>query len=131
LLKLLKIVFCGASFLWTSVSIANAAELAGSEWGFEKPVEQFIRFSDKGQVSGHAGCNRFFGSVTIEKNNNRIKIGPLASTKKACEPSVMKSESGFLKKLEETHTYKRNLRTLDLLDESGELLLSLSWRDFD
>jgi len=43
----------------------------------------------------------------------------------------MKAESSFLKKLETTQTYKRNARSLDLFDESGALLLSLAWRDFD
>lgn len=129
--KLLKIVLCSASFLWASCAIANSADLAGSEWGFDKPVEQFMKFSGKGQVSGHAGCNRFFGSFSIEKHKSRINIGPLASTKKACGQSVMKAESSFLKKLETTQTYKRNARSLDLFDESGALLLSLAWRDFD
>lgn len=129
--KLLKTILCSASFLWISGAIANPSDLAGSEWGFYKPVEQFIKFSGKGQVSGHAGCNRFFGSFSIEKHKSRINIGPLASTKKACEQSVMKAESSFLKKLETAHTYKRNARSLDLFDESGALSLSLAWRDFD
>lgn len=124
-------MFHSLPFLLGSMLSANAADLAGSEWGIEKPVEQFIKFSGDKQVSGHAGCNRFFGSYTLDKSKGTITIGPLASTKKACEKSVMDAEWEFLKKLENSKTFKRKSRNLELLDKDSKRLLSLAWRDFD
>lgn len=127
----LKIIFCSLLLLWASTFAANASELAGSEWGIEKPVEQFIKFSEGGQVSGYTGCNRFFGSYTIEKSKGKITLGPLASTKKACEQSVMEAEHSFMNKLESAKTFKRTRLHLNLFDEDGGRLLSMVWRDFD
>lgn len=119
------------SLLWALTLNANAAALAGSEWGIEKPVEQFIKFSGKGQVSGYAGCNRFFGSYLIDKSKGKITIGPLASTKKACEQSVMDAEHVFINQLESAKTFKRTRLHLNLFDEDGGRLLHMVWRDFD
>ena len=122
---------CSLSLLCVSTFAANAGELAGSEWGIEKPVEQFIKFSGDGQVSGYAGCNRFFGSYKIEKPKGKITIGPLASTKKACEQSVMDAERVFMKKLESAKTFKRSRLHLNLFDEDDGRLIRMVWRDFD
>lgn len=129
--NLLKITFCSLPLLWASTFAANAVVLAGSEWGIEKPVEQFIKFSGDGQVSGYAGCNRFFGSYKIDKSKSTITIGPLASTKKACEQPVMDAESAFMNKLENAKTFKRTRLHLNLFDEDDEQLLRMIWRDFD
>lgn len=131
MLKLLKIIFHSLPFLLGSMLSANATDLAGSEWGIEKPIEQFIKFSVDNRVSGHAGCNRFFGSYSLDKSKGTITIDPLASTKKACEQSLMRAEWDFLKKLEKSKKFKRKSRNLELLDKDSKRLLSLAWRDFD
>lgn len=131
MLKFLKITFCSLPLLWASTFCANAVELTGSEWGIDKPVEQFIKFSGDEQVFGHAGCNRFFGSYTTDKSKGTITIGPLASTKKACEQSVMDAERLFMNKLESAKKFKRTRLHLSLFDKNGEHLLRMIWRDFD
>lgn len=119
------------SLIWLSTVATNAAELAGSEWGVSKPLEQFVQFSGNRKVSGHAGCNRFFGSFVLEKSNGSITIGPLASTKKACPKPILNAERKFLNKLETAKFYKRSQKYLELFDKNSESLLRLNWHDFD
>ncbi len=114
---------------------SNAAGLAGNEWGIDKPVEQFIKFSYNGKLSGFSGCNNFFGLYTPKEASNEsegtIKIGPLAATRKGCIPSVMKAEFEFLKQLENVRSYKRSSHHLELFNDKGKRLLHRRWRDFD
>ena len=53
---------------------------------------------ENGTVSGQAGCNTFRASYTEE--GNRIKIGPIATTRMNCADDVMAQERDFLKALE-------------------------------
>jgi heat shock protein HslJ len=54
-------------------------------------------FAD-GTVSGNAGCNNFHGPYNAERNH--IKIGPLATTFRMCDESLMTQEKQFLAALE-------------------------------
>jgi heat shock protein HslJ len=51
------------------------------------------------RAAGSGGCNRYFGPVEIE--GERIAFGPLAATKRACEPAVMDAEQRFFAALGE------------------------------
>ncbi len=114
---------------------AQASGLAGSEWGTEKPLEQFIKFGDDGKLNGFGGCNNMFGSYHEKKSATHttglLKIGPLASTKKACSQDVMKAEFDFITKLERVTSYQRSSHHLELKDKSSKVILRLRWRDFD
>ena len=58
-----------------------AATLAGSEWrpievegvAIEGTPEIFLQFRGEGKVTGHGGCNRVFGSFTLD--GDRIEFG--------------------------------------------------------
>jgi heat shock protein HslJ len=50
------------------------------------------------QVSGSAGCNQYNGSYTLD--GDTVTIGPLATTRMACEPDVMDQETAFLTALQ-------------------------------
>lgn len=134
-LKSLLILQVSVFFVVSLTMTANSAELAGSEWGTDETVEQFIQFSENGKLSGFAGCNSLFGSYSTkgaEMGSDRsLKLGPLATTRKACSSPVMNAEFEFLKNLESVATYKRSSRHLELFDEEEKLLLKLKWRDFD
>lgn len=66
-------------------------------------TDQTIEFSG-GRLSGSGGCNRFNGSY--QTTGNQLKVGPLASTFKACEEGVMRQESTFLKALQAAERYE-------------------------
>ena len=53
-----------------------------------------VEFGTEGNIAGDASCNRFGGTCTIE--GKTIKVGPLRSTRRACEPEVMQQEHKFL-----------------------------------
>ena len=60
-------------------------------------------FSADGKVSGSSGCNTYSGSYQVD--GNKIKIGPLATTRKMCEPAVMEQETQYLKALQSSATW--------------------------
>lgn len=53
---------------------------------------------EKGAVSGSAGCNTFRATYSV--HDNRITIGPPATTRMACAKAVMAQERAFLTALE-------------------------------
>lgn len=79
------------------------------------------RFSD-GRIDGSTGCNRFFGTYTGGENN-RLGIGPAATTRKHCaEPAgIMQQEQEYLDALARVHTYTLKPGILELRDENGSL----------
>ena len=104
--------------------------LAGTEWGPEaagKP-EQSIQFKES-DVAGQGGCNRFGGRYTF--NGDALKIGPLASTRMACEPKVMDAEQAWFRMLERASAAEATPTKLVLKDENGTILATLRRRDGD
>lgn len=63
------------------------------------------------RISGSGGCNRFTGSYQAESST--LSIGALASTRMACEESVMNQETNYLTALQGAQRYEIN--------EQGEL----------
>lgn len=63
----------------------------------------FVLKADDKSVKGFAGCNNFMGSYEV--NENKIKFGLLAGTRKFCE-STMDIENSFMKVFSEVNRYK-------------------------
>ena len=51
-------------------------------------------FASDGRVSGSTGCNNFSGEYVVD--GDKIDIGPLATTRRACVPALGDQESRFL-----------------------------------
>ncbi|PSB21995.1 META domain-containing protein [Phormidesmis priestleyi ULC007] len=64
-------------------------------------------------LTGSGGCNRFMGSYQIK--GNHLSIGTLASTRKACEESILNQEFRYLKALEGAQRYE--------VDSQGQLTI--------
>ena len=130
----------GFFLLWilsTATGPAMAERLAGSEW---RPVELngatqpddtrlSVQFGTNGRTHGFSGCNRFMGHYST--NGRRIKIGPLASTRMACEETAMQTETRFLKMLEATTEFEREQVRLVLRDENRAILARFAQTDWD
>lgn len=58
------------------------------------------------RLSGSGGCNRFMGGYQTE--SDRLSIAPLASTRMACEESVMNQETKYLTALQGAQRYEVN-----------------------
>lgn len=81
----------------------------------------YIRFdSEKKQVAGFGGCNRFFGGYQL--TGASLTIGPLGSTRRACPAPYSGFETGFLKAIEATDEWKIESGHLALMKEGKTLV---------
>ena len=103
--------------------------LAGSEWGLDGQNALFVQFGSNREMNGNGGCNNFGGSY--ELNGERLIIGPIMSTKKACFGDVMKQESAFFQALQKAHHIQATHLKLIIFDAENNELLSLKRRDWD
>ncbi len=80
----------------------QTATLPGSAWQVKTFAGQTpladhaitFEFDNEGNIGGDGSCNRFGGSCKIE--GDKIEVGPLRSTRRACEPGIMQQEQKFL-----------------------------------
>jgi heat shock protein HslJ len=102
--------------------------LPGSAWEVTAYAEQTpladhpitFEFDAEGNISGNASCNRFGGACTIE--GNTIKVGPLRSTRRACEPEIMQQEQRFLALLSTVTAWEMGAEgELVMRGEDGEI----------
>ena len=76
------------------------------------------------QVSGSAGCNTYSGPYTLD--GTTLKIGPLASTMKACaDQAVNDQEQQFLAALQASTTFSQSGNILTLKAAGGENQVTL------
>lgn len=80
-------------------------------------------FGTDGQLSGHAGCNRYSGAYAADASTGRIKAGPFMTTRMHCaEPAGrMEQEAQFLQALERGETYRRGDDSLEIRSGDGAL----------
>lgn len=76
-------------------------------------------FADDGTLTGDAGCNSYTG--TYEVLGDTITIGPLATTRMACEPELNEQEANYLAALENATTFTLDRDRLELRNDEGSL----------
>jgi heat shock protein HslJ len=96
---------------WQVTTFAGQAPLADHAITFE--------FDTEGNIAGDASCNRFGGTCTIE--GSTMKIGPLRSTRRACETEIMQQEHKFLALLGAATTWAMDGDELVLTAPEGEI----------
>jgi heat shock protein HslJ len=74
-------------------------------------------------VGGFAGCNSYSG--TYGTNGNVVRIGRLATTRRACEPDVMEQETAFLEALQGAALIETRADRVNLTDLSGSIVVGL------
>jgi len=115
----------------------NDASLAGSEWRplelagrpVSSPAEMFVTFGGNDELRGNGGCNGFFG--TYESGGGTLAIGPLGSTRMACDVNVMADETAFLDVLAQATAYRRERNALVLIEADGQTIARLIQTDAD
>jgi len=76
-----------------------------------------LSFKD-GLVSGSAGCNNFHGKYATE--GSKLQLGPLATTRRACDEPLMTQEREFLAALASAVTWSIDGNVLDMHRADGE-----------
>jgi heat shock protein HslJ len=76
-----------------------------------------MSFKD-GKVAGSAGCNNFNGTYATE--GSKLRLGPLATTRRACEEPLMTQEQQFLAALASAVTWSIDGNVLDMHRADGE-----------
>ena len=97
--------------VWKVITFAGQTPLADHPITFE--------FDNEGNIAGDGSCNRFGGACQIE--GDKIEVGPLRSTRRACEPEVMQQEHKFLALLAAATTWSLDGDNLVLTTPDGEI----------
>ena len=132
--------FCGVAILLGLLLVGTAVSGCGSCEGNDGAVEdltwvlQYYRDTEgetkavpadvranavfaADEVSGSSGCNSYQGPARI--SGSSMEIGPLATTKKTCLPSVMEIEQAYLANLESAATF-----SVPVEDEASSLVVA-------
>jgi putative lipoprotein len=108
------------------------AGLSGITWRFYDTGKDTLadasktemRIDTDGKVSGSTGCNRFTGTAAIVGTS--LTFAPLATTRMACDPALMKQESAILAALQSVKSFALvGSDRLNLLDAGGQPVVRL------
>lgn len=84
-----------------------------------------VNFLADGTLSGDTGCNRFGGSYSVDGDDLSVTTGPM--TRRACADEVAATqEAALLAALPEVTSARLSESTLELLADSGTVLLTLA-----
>ena len=83
---------------WRAVDV-NGIPVVG-----ERPLT--LRLARDKSVSGSGGCNNFTSTYRMRRDS-RIELGPIASTKMACQGPVGEQEARYFSILDAAETYSR------------------------
>jgi heat shock protein HslJ len=108
-----------------SSTVHAAAGLFGGKWLVEsvRGVRTFDKFrtelsiSKDGKLGTTVGCNRMVGKAKID--GDRLTVGRLASTRKACPPPLMELEGRYAAALGATRSFRIEGRLLKFVDGAG------------
>jgi heat shock protein HslJ len=97
--------------IWKVTTLDGTAPLADHPITFAIDAE--------GQINGNASCNRFGGAGQF--GDSTVEIGPLRTTRRACEPDIMRQEQKFLALLSASTTWQIAGQNLLLKSPEGEI----------
>lgn len=107
------VVLALAGTEWVAFAISGKAEVLAP-----KPR---LRWLSADKVSGTGGCNGFAGPAVVGPDT--LRLGPLASTGRACLSMPGSQEDRYFKALEDTRKARLEGDQLVLMDESGKQLV--------
>lgn len=114
------------------------ASLTGTSWQLDsitknsavssvpEGVTADITFDEKGTLHANLGCNIGNGSYTID--GDTLQIGPIATTRKACDGPASEVESAMLAMLDGTVAYTIDGTQLSLSPAEDEATSALGFR---
>lgn len=128
-MKQIALIIFGAMVLTACASVQNAISKVGGKQASIDNTQWVLAETVKGKtptlsienskITGNAGCNSYFGGVTLDTTAGNFSATNLASTKMAC--SDMTTEDNFLMMLGQADKYVVSGNTLSLY--KGQILL--------
>lgn len=111
---------CGAVGNTAKVGTQQVS-INGSQWTLSDPVQGKTPtlVIENGKISGNAGCNNYFGTLSLDASGGNFSATNIGSTRMMCEN--IPTETRFLKTLEQADKYVVNGDKLELY--KGNLLL--------
>jgi len=111
--------------------VTSELELISSAWRparlgemrLTDDTEMYLQFGADGKVTGHGGCNRFFGDY--ELTGEALKIGPLGATRMACPEPAMSFEISFLEAIQTAVAAASTADHLALKNDKGDIVVRL------
>ena len=89
-------------------------------------INATMKISPDGKISGHNGCNEYFGEVLIE--NNKFHIGKIMSSSRACYEDRAKTARVMMVALNNADNFVINGSYLTLKIGSKELATFISYK---
>jgi heat shock protein HslJ len=86
-----------------------------------QPAPNFVINLETMKVAGFSGCNRFFGSITTQKNS--LTFHAMGGTRMAC-PDVT-AENLFITTIPKVTSFAFQYNRLQFLSESDEVIMTL------
>ncbi len=128
----LFLVFLQGKHMTGQIDLAGDPELTGIRWQptyvGPEPIPGdaglWVQFDFDGGITGHAGCNSFFGS--LQQTDTGIEIGAIGSTRMACPEPVMSRETAFLSALQQAAAFETSGGRMTLLDADRTLLVEFT-----
>lgn len=134
----LRVYIAASIFLIGGCTISNGQDpqpaLENTEWlaedilqaGVLDMLQSTLKFDVNLNVSGNGGCNRYFGSATVQEDE--MNFGALTSTRMACPPAIMDQEQRFFTALNLTRTWQIDTERelLTMKNEDGRTILRFS-----
>jgi putative lipoprotein len=125
------VVVTGAAASGAVKTPTPAGALQGTEWLAQQIdgrsvldiVQSTLSIEAGGRISGSAGCNRFFGTASVQ--DGVLSVGPLGTTRMACMPDQMDQEKSFLDAIAQTRAFHVEGNRLVLLGADGKTLMQL------
>lgn len=87
-------------------------------------TEMYLQFGADGKITGHGGCNRFFGDYDL--TGEELKIGPLGATRMACPEPAMSFEISFLEAIQAAVAAAATADRLALKNDKGDTVVRLA-----
>lgn len=120
---------CAARESVVSSRPVEVQELIGSEWlaediagaGSADGAHSTLHFAAADRVDGDTGCNRFMGPLV--EDGATVRLGPLATTRRACPGALMDQERRYLQALARGAGLRLDQGRLLLVDETGATLV--------
>ncbi len=80
-----------------------------------------ITFGSDGSLSGFGGCNQY--NATFQSDGTSLSVGPIAATRKACDPTVDALETQYLGLLQDAASWSLDGSAVDVLTSGGATIV--------